>query len=125
MSAASGLVPGKYARIEREWRFLLAGLPDGMPPACARRITDRYLTSTSLRLRHISGPEGDQYKLTQKIPATPPGPVQGPITNIYLSRAEHDHLAASLPGRTLTRPLQYPAARHRRLRPAAEWTRYR
>src|SRR6266496_1542731 len=77
MSSASGLVPGKYARVEREWRYLLAGLPDGIPPASARRITDRYLTSTSLRLRHISGPEGDQYKLTQKIPATPPGPVQG------------------------------------------------
>ncbi len=55
MSSASGLVPGKYARVEREWRFLLAGLPDGMPPASARRITDRHLTSTSLRLRHISG----------------------------------------------------------------------
>ena len=59
MSSASGLVPGKYARVEREWRFLLAGLPDGMPPASARRITDRYLTSTSLRLRlespHSSG----------------------------------------------------------------------
>ncbi len=53
--------------------------------------------------RHISGPEGDQYKLTQKIPATPPGPVQELITNIYLSRAEHDHLAALLPGRTLTK----------------------
>ncbi len=103
MSPASGLVPGKYARVELEWRFLLASLPGRIRPATARRIIDRYLTGTSLRLRHISGPEGSQYKLTQKIPASQPGPIQGLITTMYLSGAEHDHLAAALPGTTLAK----------------------
>jgi hypothetical protein len=102
-SPASRPVPGKYARVERERRFLLTDLPGGTSPASARRIIDRYLISTSLRLRHISSPESDQYKLTQKIPATCPGPVQGLITNIYLPKTEHDHLAAALPARTLAK----------------------
>jgi CYTH domain-containing protein len=46
---------------------------------------------------------GDQYKLTQKIPAQQPGPVQGLITNIYLSEAEHSQLVAALPGRRLAK----------------------
>ncbi len=108
-SPASGPVPGKYARVEREHRYLLASLPDEIRPASVRRIIDRYLTSTSLRLRHISGPEGHQYKLTQKIPATHPGPIQGLITNIYLSRTEHEHLAAALPATTLTRDFHPPS----------------
>jgi CYTH domain-containing protein len=101
-SPVPGLAPGKYARIERERRFLL-NLPSTERPASGRKITDHYLTGTSLRLRHIRGPGADQYKLTQKIPATHPGPVQGLITNIYLSKAEHDQLAAALPGQLLTK----------------------
>jgi CYTH domain-containing protein len=100
---ASGLAPGKYARIERERRFLLAALPSTGQPTIARRITDHYLSGTSLRLRHIRGHGGDQYKLTQKIPATHPGPVQGLITNIYLSQAEHDRLVTALPGEPLSK----------------------
>ncbi len=96
-------VPGKYARVERERRFLLTGLPGGTPPASARRIIDRYLISTSLRLRHVSSPESDEYKLTQKIPASGPGPVQGLITTMYLPQSEHEHLAAALPARTLAK----------------------
>ena len=102
-SPVPSLAPGKYARIERERRFLLVGLPSTERPTSVRKITDHYLTGTSLRLRHIRGPGGDQYKLTQKIPAAHPGPVQGLITNIYLSKAEHDQLVAALPGRPLTK----------------------
>jgi CYTH domain-containing protein len=102
-SPVPGLAPGKYARIERERRFLLVSLPSTGRPASGRKITDHYLTGTSLRLRHIRGPGGDQYKLTQKIPAAHPGPVQGLITNIYLSKAEHDQLVAALPGQLLTK----------------------
>jgi hypothetical protein len=73
LSPASGLAPGKYARVERERRFLLAGMPHAIPSITARRIIDRYLAGASLRLRHISGPEGDQYKL----PRRSPPPIQG------------------------------------------------
>ena len=102
-SPVPGLAPGKYARLERERRFLLAALPSTERPASVRKITDHYLTGTSLRLRHIRGPGEDQYKLTQKIPVTQPGPVQGLITNIYLSKAEHDQLVTALPGQPLTK----------------------
>jgi CYTH domain-containing protein len=94
-------VPGKYARIERERRFLLAGLPTGVRPVKIREIADHYVIGTSLRLRHLRGPDGHRYKLTQKIPAACPGPVQGLITNVYLSKDEHDQLVAALPGRPI------------------------
>ena len=59
MTGPAGALPqepireGKYAQIERERRFLLVRQP---PPAAAtgrRRITDRYLPGTRLRLRRI------------------------------------------------------------------------
>jgi CYTH domain-containing protein len=95
---------GKYARIERERRFLLTGPPVASTVVAARRITDRYLSGTRLRLRmsrHID--TGNyEYKLTQKIPTDAPGPIQGLITNTYLSRAEYDVLAG-LPATVLSK----------------------
>ena len=41
----------KYAVVERERRFLLASLPEGID--CTRQIIDRYLTGTRLRLREV------------------------------------------------------------------------
>jgi hypothetical protein len=84
----------KYARIERERRFLLAAPPSGAP---IRRvlIEDRYLRGTRLRLRRITDldapGEPATYKLTQKIPRADGGP--GLITNLYLSAAEYAALA--------------------------------
>jgi hypothetical protein len=72
-----GLAPGKYARIERERRFLLVGLPASEQPAAARKIIDHYLAGTTLRLRCVRQPGGDQYKLTQKIPAPQPARSKG------------------------------------------------
>jgi CYTH domain-containing protein len=106
VNAASGepLREGKYARVERERRFLLAGPPPASAVVATRRITDRYLAGTRLRLRHIEGLDSEacEYKLTQKLPADRPGPVQGLITNTYLSRAEYD-LLASLPAAVLSK----------------------
>jgi CYTH domain-containing protein len=100
---------GKYARIERERRFLLADLPVMAAAVTPSRITDRYLTGTRLRLRRVEHQDGGGcvYKLTQKIPAGRPGPIQGLITNTYLSRAEHD-LLATLPAAVLSKA-RYPA----------------
>jgi CYTH domain-containing protein len=106
------VVPGhraKYALVERERRFLLAGPPPG-PGADRRDITDRYLAGTRLRLRRVTGGgrTEPEYKLTQKVPAPRPGPVRGLITNLYLSRAEYDLLRA-LPGADLGKTrLSYP-----------------
>ena len=93
----------KYARRERERRFLLRAVPNGRD---VRRvlIEDDYLTGTRLRLRRITGlgpgdKPGDRiYKLTQKIPAPDGSP--GLITTFYLSAAEYEALA-DLPAETL------------------------
>jgi CYTH domain-containing protein len=83
----------KYARIERERRFLLAAVP--VEPAIRRAIIeDRYLRGTRLRLRrstNVDDPNDVIFKLTQKIPAANAAP--GLITTVYLSRAEYDVLA--------------------------------
>lgn len=86
---------GKYARVERERRFLLAAPPPEVATA-PRRITDRYVTGTRLRLRRVEHRDSGtlEYKFTQKIPASRPGPVRGLITNMYLSQEEYDRLAA-------------------------------
>ncbi|HEX9999990.1 MAG TPA: hypothetical protein VGB74_06025 [Actinoplanes sp.] len=98
------LHPGKYACIERERRFLLAEAPPPAAVTARRRITDRYLAGTRLRLRRdenrLDGTR--QLKLTQKVPANRPGHTQGLITNIYLSAAEYEVLAG-LPAATLTK----------------------
>lgn len=103
---ASAIHPGKYARVERERRFLMPGPPDPSTVTATRMITDRYLTGTRLRLRRVELPDGTlERKLTQKVPARRPGGtggVQGLITNTYLSAAEYD-LLATLPAEVLTK----------------------
>jgi CYTH domain-containing protein len=87
---------GKYARVERERRFLLARPPPISAVIACRRITDRYLPGTRLRLRRVDYLDSGacEFKFTQKVPACRPGYVQGLITNIYLSMPEYDLLAA-------------------------------
>jgi CYTH domain-containing protein len=88
----------KYAVVERERRFLLAGLPGGVSDV--REIVDRYLTGTRLRLREVRGPDGTVVrKLTQKV-RLGDGPAEVACTTFYLDDAEWAALAA-LPGRTL------------------------
>jgi CYTH domain-containing protein len=95
---------GKYALVERERRFLLAGPPPASAVTASRRITDRYLPGTRLRLRRVDHLDtgASEFKLTQKVPAGQPGFVQGLITNTYLSAAEHA-LLATLPADVLTK----------------------
>jgi CYTH domain-containing protein len=101
---------GKYSRVERERRFLLATAPAPSGAVAVRRITDRYLTGARLRLRRVEDRlDGTvQLKLTQKVPAGRPGHVQGLITNIYLSPGEYE-IFARLPAATLTKTrLSFP-----------------
>lgn len=91
---------GKYARPERERRFLLAAEPP--PGAADRRIEDRYIAGTRLRLRHVADGTDVAYKLTQKVRARGDNPAEGWITNVYLSPEEHA-LLATLPARTISK----------------------
>jgi CYTH domain-containing protein len=95
---------GKYARVERERRFLLSEPPPAFAADQSRRITDRYLPATRLRLRRVEHAASGrcELKLTQKVPANRPGYARGLITNTYLSAAEYD-LLASLPAQVLSK----------------------
>ncbi|MCC9310745.1 hypothetical protein LN042_27375 [Kitasatospora sp. RB6PN24] len=97
------VLPGKYARVERERRFLLAEPPAPAAVTATRVITDRYLVGTRLRLRRAELPDGGcELKLTQKVPVARPGAIQGLITNTYLSPAEYE-LLATLPAAVLSK----------------------
>ncbi|MGC0314600.1 hypothetical protein [Kitasatospora acidiphila] len=96
------MADGKYARVERERRFLMAGEPDRRAVTATRRVTDRYLTGTRLRLREMVHLETGEavYKLTQKLPGDQPD--WGLTTTCYLSPAEY-RVFATLPGAVLAK----------------------
>ena len=85
--------PLKYAHVERELRFLLPTRPRTPAVQRTRRITDRYLPGTGLRLRRVEEPgRPDVLKLGQKIRLDPAGPSTVAHTTMYLDRAEYDTL---------------------------------
>lgn len=86
---------GKYARLEVECRYLLNKVPDALlnrPEGWL--ITDRYIPNTRLRLRRMVSLSGDEqiYKLTQKYRSETQNAYETTITNLYLTKAEYDHL---------------------------------
>jgi CYTH domain-containing protein len=93
----------KYAKIERERRFLLERLPQEAIVVRTRRIADRYIHGARLRLREQTDDDGSAvFKLTQKISERGDGAQQGFITTMYLKRDEFDVLA-QLPANTLAK----------------------
>ena len=91
---------GRYSFDEVERRFLLGEVPAGLTDE--RRITDRYLTGTSLRLRIVARDRGVVHKLTQKVRPDQADPAIVRITSTYLTASEHAVLAA-LPAAVLTK----------------------
>lgn len=92
---------GRYAKPERERRFLVAVTPLGSGPA--RRIEDRYLDGTRLRLRKVVAAGDDVvFKLTQKVRRDEADPGLVSLTNIYLPSDEYERLAL-LAGPVLTK----------------------
>jgi CYTH domain-containing protein len=76
----------KYAVVERERRFLLASIPQGI--LHTREIIDRYVTGTRLRLRQVREDDGTVVrKLGQKVRLSE-GPAEVACTNIYLDDQE-------------------------------------
>lgn len=88
----------KYAVIERERRFLIAGLPEGV--VATREIDDRYITGTRLRLREVRENDGSVIrKLGHKVRLSR-GPAEVASTNFYLDDREWAVLRA-LPAHVL------------------------
>jgi CYTH domain-containing protein len=86
----------KYARVERERRYLLQDLPEGMSRADHHvQITDNYITGTRLRLRKVRDPRTNKWtvKFTQKFAPDPDDFSRTIITNIYLNALEAETLA--------------------------------
>jgi CYTH domain-containing protein len=90
------LPDSKYARIERERRYLLRDLPEGMTRADPHlQITDNYITGTRLRLRKVRDPRTNKWtvKFTQKFAPNPVDFSRTVITNTYLNAAEYERLS--------------------------------
>lgn len=88
----------KYAIVERERRYRLARLPDGV--SSTKEILDRYVTGTRLRLREVRESDGTlTRKLGHKVRITD-GPAEVACTNFYLDGDEWAVLSA-LPARLL------------------------
>ena len=91
------IVPdSKYARVERERRYLLQDLPQGLTRADPHlQITDNYITGTRLRLRKVREPRTNKWtvKFTQKFAPNPDDLSRTIITNTYLDALEAETLS--------------------------------
>jgi CYTH domain-containing protein len=91
------IVPeSKYAHIERERRYLLRDLPEGITRADPHlQITDNYITGSRLRLRKVRDPRTNKWtvKFTQKYAPDPDDLSRTIITNIYLNALEAEVLS--------------------------------
>lgn len=88
----------KYAVVERERRFLVAGMPEGV--AEVWEIVDRYVDGTRLRLREVRRGDGTVVrKLGHKV-RLDDSPAEVACTNFYLDDEEWDVLSV-LPARVL------------------------
>jgi len=86
----------KYARTERERRYLLPDLPAGLTRADHHlQITDNYITGTRLRIRKVRDPQTNKWivEFTQKFAPDPADLSHTIITNTYLNATEAETLA--------------------------------
>ena len=88
----------KYAVVERERRYRVGRLPDGV--SSTKEILDRYVTGTRLRLREVRESDGTVIrKLGHKVRISE-GPAEVACTNFYLNDEEWTLLTA-LPAQLL------------------------
>ncbi|HXI23800.1 MAG TPA: hypothetical protein VNG71_07985 [Pyrinomonadaceae bacterium] len=86
----------KYARVERERRYLLRDMPEGLTRADHHlQITDNYITGTRLRMRKVRDLRTNKWvvKFTQKFAPNPNDFSRTIITNTYLSAIEAETLS--------------------------------
>ena len=91
------IVPdSKYARVERERRYLLTDVPEGLTRADPHlQITDNYITGTRLRLRKVRDPRTNKWtvKFTQKFAPDAEDLSRTIITNTYLNALEAEMMS--------------------------------
>jgi CYTH domain-containing protein len=81
---------GRYAAIEREQRWLLRLVPEGVVNPV--EILDTYLPDSTLRLRRVRAGSTVVYKFGQKVRHDPHRPSLVQMTNMYLTEAEFELL---------------------------------
>ena len=81
--------PLKYAQVERERRYLVREIPDGV--LYVQEIEDAYIEGTRLRLRQVTSQGEVTRKLGHKI-RLGQGPREVASTSLYLDDAEWDRL---------------------------------
>jgi CYTH domain-containing protein len=91
---------GRYAVTEREQRWLLRCLPDGLTEPV--EILDKYFSASSLRLRRAKSASTVIYKFGQKVRLDPSTPAVTQMTNMYLSQSEFE-LLGEIEGATLSK----------------------
>jgi CYTH domain-containing protein len=99
----------KYARVERERRYLVCNLPESFVSEREfLRISDLYISGTRLRLRRIEDKNGQvvSRKLGQKFLPQPSVAEATMMTNFYLDEAEYKTLAVLAGTRIVKR--RYP-----------------
>ena len=106
-TALGFLKPDKYAAVERERRWLCAGLP-GLPLLRTEAIRDLYVDNSRLRLRRATPGDGGPpiLRLSKKADLAADTRL---ITTLYLTEFEYA-LFADLPGRVLEKTRHYYAA---------------
>src|SRR6267142_225897 len=97
LTEVNTVVPeSRYAHIERERRYLLQDLPEGLTRADHHlQITDNYITGTRLRIRKVRDPQTNKWivKFTQKFAPNPEDLSRTLITNTYLNANEYEVLS--------------------------------
>jgi CYTH domain-containing protein len=96
-----GFPKAAYTHVERERRWLCRDAPRDLIVQ-SERITDLYVSGTRLRLREARLLDGGAAKLRLSRKADVDSHTRL-ITSIYLPEAEFAVLAASLPGRRITK----------------------
>lgn len=76
----------KYAVVERERRFLVAAIPEGV--VGTKEISDRYLVGTRLRLREVREADGTVVRKVGHKVRLGEGPAEVACTNFYLNDRE-------------------------------------
>lgn len=90
----------KYAVVERERRYLVSAVPEGV--VATVQISDRYIDGTRLRLREVVAADGTTVrKLGHKVRLAD-GPSEVACTNFYVNNHEWA-LLVSLPAKVLTK----------------------